>query len=133
MNDPASIAETYLNDIRYIEANFGNNQTYSAHRDYIDFEVYTVLTPETAKQIGLALCVVIAVVLFITISLQATLIVVFCVLLVNIYMLAVTQFWGQSFNNVVAVNLSFSLGVALDYSSHIAHKYLAVKVPDEIL
>ena len=30
---------------------------------------------------------------------------------------------------MVAVNLTFALGVAVDYSSHIAHSYLTVKAP----
>lgn len=81
----------------------------------------------------MALCVVFAIVLFITVSLQATLIVTFVVILVNVYTVSITQFWGLTFNHILAVNLSFALGIAVDYSSHIAHTYLTVKIPSELV
>jgi len=80
----------------------------------------------------MAVLVIIGVVLFITVSLQMTVIIVFVVILVNVYMTAVTQFWGLTINYILAVNISFSLGVALDYSSHIGHSYLSVKTPASI-
>lgn len=126
LDDPGRMAVDYLTDIRRIEANFGIGDTYSAHVVFVDFETYVVLVDDTMKQLFLALLVVTVIVLLITVSLQATLIIVFCVLLVNVYMLAVTQYWGLTFNNIVAVNLSFALGVALDYSSHIGHTYLSI-------
>jgi len=42
---------------------------------------------------------------------------------------ALTQVWHLEFNQLVAVNLTFALGVAVDYASHIAHSYLTVKAP----
>ena len=79
-----------------------------------------------------ALLTVIAVVLFITMSLGTTLLVVFCVLLVNIFMLAGMHYWGLTFNNITAANLSFALGIAVDFSSHIAHTYLTIESPTDL-
>ena len=79
-----------------------------------------------------ALLTVIAVVLFITMSLGTTLLVVFCVLLVNIFMLAGMHYWGLTFNNITAANLSFALGIAVDFSSHIAHTYLTIESPVDL-
>ena len=72
------------------------------------------------------------IVLFITVSLKATILVVCSVSLVNIQMVAVTQVWGLSFNLMTAINMTFALGVAVDYSSHIAHTYLSVKAPSSL-
>ena len=44
-------------------------------------------------------------------------------------MVALTQAWGLSFNLLTAINMTFALGVAIDYSSHIAHAYLNVRAP----
>ena len=38
------------------------------------------------------------------------------------------HYWGLTFNFMVSINLSFALGITVDYSAHIAHMYL--RVPD---
>ena len=80
----------------------------------------------------MALGTVILVVLFITVNAQVTFFVVSVVLLVNVYMTAFGYFWGLTLNNIMAVNMSFSLGIAVDYSVHIAHTYLFVKPPNSL-
>lgn len=92
-------------------------------------EIYRVLIPETVATIGFALCTVILVVLFITMNLQVTLLVVFCVLLVDFFVLAAAYYWGLTMSNILSINLSFALGIAVDYSTHIAHTYLLVVPP----
>ena len=76
-----------------------------------------------------ALLTVTFVVLFITFDVRMTLFVVTVVLLVVVYMTAICHHWGLDLNNFFAVNLTFALGIAVDYSVHIAHKYLTIKPP----
>ena len=54
---------------------------------------------------------------------------VFCVLLVDFFVLGFAQYWGLTMNNLFSINLSFALGIAVDYSTHIAHTYLLVEPP----
>ena len=53
-----------------------------------------------------------------------TLLVIFSVLLVELFTLGGVHYWGLTFNFMVAINLSFALGITVDYSAHIAHTYL---------
>ena len=119
----------YLEDIDYLSKTLGIDETFSATRDFLEFEVDKVLPSETQTQLIFALTVVFLTVLFITASLQATVLVVCIVSLVNVQMVALTQAWGLSFNLMTAINMTFALGVAIDYSSHIAHAYLSVRAP----
>ena len=58
--------------------------------------------------------------------------VVFVVLLVNVFMIGVCHFWGMAMSHIMAVNMSFALGIAVDYATHIAHTYLHVKAPTDM-
>ena len=55
-----------------------------------------------------------------------TFLVIFSVLLVELFTLGVAYYWGLTFNFMVSINLSFALGITVDYSAHIAHMYLRV-------
>ena len=57
-------------------------------------------------------------------SLQITILIVLNVLLVNVFMLGIISYWGVPFNFICSVHMSFAIGVAVDYSSHIGHAYL---------
>ena len=85
-----------------------------------------MLWPETVETLIFALLTVILVVLFITVNLQVTVMVVICVLLVDFYVYAIAHYWSLEFNHILAINMSFALGIAVDYSTHIAHTYLLV-------
>ena len=85
---------------------------------------------EAISTLSVALLAVFAVVLLMTASFQITLIVVCVVALVNVFMVAVSLFWGLYMNMVMTMNMSFCLGVAVDYSTHIAHTYQAIKAPE---
>ena len=76
-----------------------------------------------------ALLTVTVVVLFITFDVRITFLVVSIVLLVVLYMTAICHHWGLTLNNFFSVNLTFALGIAVDYSVHVAHKYLVIKPP----
>jgi len=47
-------------------------------------------------------------------------------------MVGAIYYWGLYMNMVVILNMSFCLGVAVDYSTHIAHTFQMVKAPAEI-
>ena len=45
-------------------------------------------------------------------------------------MVGTVYYWNLYMNTILVLNMSFCLGVAVDYSTHIAQTYLQVKVPD---
>ena len=120
-----------MEDIRAIEDKYGVDDTYFYSQFTMDFEQYVVLVGETALSIGLAICAVFCVVLFITGSVQITLLVVLAVILVDLFLLGLIHFWDLTMNNIIVVNLVIGLGLSVDYSAHIAHTYLIVNPPKE--
>lgn len=66
---------------------------------------------------------------FITMNALVTGLVVFSVLLVDFYLIALIYFWGLTMNSFTGVNMIFALGLAVDYSSHIAHNFLMTRPP----
>ena len=79
-----------------------------------------------------ALLTVTVVVLFITFNVRVTIFVVGVVILVLVYMVGICQYWDVQMSHIFAVNLCFGLGIAIDYSVHIAHKYLTVVPPQSL-
>ena len=79
--------------------------------------------------IGLSIVAVFLVVIFITGSLPVTILVVFAVALVDVFLLGIIHYWDLTMNNIIVVNLVIGLGLAVDYSAHIAHTYLIIDAP----
>lgn len=69
------------------------------------------------------------VILCITSSIAATLLVLLAVVLVDFFLVATVFYWGLNFNAVVVVNTVIAIGLSVDYSAHIAHTYLVVVPP----
>ena len=119
----------FLMDIRKLEAEYGPEGIYSYATAYLDFEQYVVFTNETFLSCGLSIVAVILVILFITASFQITIMVTIAVLLVDLFIVALVHFWSLTFNNIVVVQVVIAIGLAVDYSAHIAHTYLIVEPP----
>ena len=82
--------------------------------------------------VGLSLCAVFIVVLFITGSLPVTALVTMSVLLVDVFLLALVHYWDLTMNSIVTVFLVIGLAIAVDYASNIPHTYLVVEAPTEM-
>ena len=82
--------------------------------------------------LSFAMLAVSLIILFITANVKITMLVLLVVVLVIIYMTGVCHFWGLTMNHMFAINLSFALGLSIDYSVHIAHKYLTVLPPEKM-
>jgi predicted RND superfamily exporter protein len=120
----------YLKDAREIEAKYGLAGTYSYSQEMLNYETYKVLLKESVLSIGLSLVAVAVVVFIITGSLPVTALVVFAVILVDFFLIALIYFWNLTFNTIIIVNIVIAIGLAVDYSAHIAHTYLIIKAPE---
>ncbi len=118
--DEGGDAPQYLIDVRELEKTFGIDGTFSRTRVFDNFETYSVLQSEATFTLAMAMLAVIVVVFFITVSLQVTAIVACVVILVNVYMVGTAYFWDLHMNVLLVLNMSFCLGVSVDYSTHIA-------------
>ena len=116
----------YLKDTRDMEAKYGIEGTYSYATDMLNYETYKVLLKESVLSIGLSLVAVAAVVFMITGSLPVTGLVVLSVILVDYFLIALIYYWDLTFNTIIIVNIVIAIGLAVDYSAHIAHTYLII-------
>ena len=71
--------------------------------------------------------------MIITGSLFVSGLVVFSVLIVNLFLAALIPVWGLTFNNIVVVHLIASIGISVLYSAHITHTYLLVEPPEGLI
>ena len=118
-----------MKDMRDIENKYGLPGTFSYAANYLDFEQYFLFKNESIVSCALSIVAVLIIILFITASLTATLLVAFCVLLVDLYLIGLVYFWGLHFSPFVMINIVIAIGLSVDYSAHIAHAYLLVIPP----
>ena len=116
--------------MREIEKLFAFPDTFSYSKDYLDFETYIGFMQDTMTSLALSLLAVLGVLLFITGSFQVTLLVMFSILLVDVFLYALIYYWGLTFNNILVIQIVVALGLSIDYSAHIAHTYLVSKPPN---
>lgn len=81
----------------------------------------------------LSICAVLIIVLIITASVSATIMVAMSVLLVDLFLIGLIYFWGLAFSPFVMINIVIAIGLSVDYSAHIAHAYLLVVPPPHII
>ena len=94
---------------------------------YLDIEQYFVFQDEMIESLSMSTIAIIFVVSFITVNIQVTFLVVCAVLLVDFFLVALLHYWSLTLNFMVMVNMIFAIGLAVDFSSHIAHTYLITK------
>ena len=126
----ASQGVKILNDIRLLEATYGPEGTYSYAVEYLDFEQYVVFVRESVFSCGLTILAVIAVIFIITANFTVTLLVATAVILVNFFVVALVFYWDLTMNSVVVIQVVIAIGLAVDYSAHIAYTYLSVNPPN---
>ena len=123
---------------------------------YLYYEQYAIILREALTNLGLALVAVTIIVTLVLANFTATLLVMLCVVLVDcdilglmqVHILARTwrnhahthpshtllpslhgllQMWGLTIDSVAIINLVLAIGLAVDYSCHIAHSFLQTK------
>jgi len=94
---------------------------------YLYYEQYKVIQREMLTNLGLAIAAVFVIVLLILAELRTTLLVMLCVLLTDVSILGVMQMWGLTIDSVSVVNLVLAIGLAVDYSAHVAHAFVIAK------
>ena len=91
---------------------------------YNMIEQYRHYLKEQITGILYSLLVVVLVVAFVTLNLKITVLVTLAITLVDFYLIGLIHYADLTLNNFTGINMIFALGLAVDYSTHIAHTYL---------
>jgi predicted RND superfamily exporter protein len=86
-----------------------------------------VVDRETIQNVIIACACVFLVTLVMLADLLAATMVLLMIALVDVCILGYMAHWGLDFNSVTAINLVLAVGLAVDYSAHIAHSFLVAK------
>ena len=92
-----------LEDMNTLIETSGFEGAFTYSEIYLDFEHYQNLPSETAYSITLSLIAVLLVIFLITASCTITFLVALCVVLVDVYLLALIHFWGMTINMFVVL------------------------------
>ena len=95
--------------MRLLGGRFGFDTTFSNSEDMLTYEQFVVIVRETIISSACSILAVFLVVLLITGSLFLGALVVFSVLLTDLFLVALVNLWGLTFNNIVVVHLVTSL------------------------
>ena len=90
---------------------------------YPAWETDEVISKELYRNIGLAIICVFITTLFLLNNIITSLLVIFCVMLSLIDVAGFMYFWGVTIDTVSCVNLIIAIGLCVDYSAHIAHRF----------
>jgi predicted RND superfamily exporter protein len=94
---------------------------------FLFFDGLDVVDKETIQNVLIA-CACVFVVNFVMLAdFFAALIVLLSIGLVDVCILGYMGHWDLNFNSVTAINLVLAVGLAIDYSAHIAHSFLTSK------
>lgn len=129
LEEPETEGAKYLEDIWALEQKFGLKDTYSYHWDFFFYELYDVFWSQTFSNLGFSLVIVTLVVFVLTANGVVAVLIVLSLIFICITTLGMSHYLGLTLNNVVALNLSLSLGIAVDYAVHIANSFLSIKAP----
>ena len=88
-------------------------------------EQYSVVRNEAYQNIILAIAAVLVITIFFLNHIWCAILVTLNVTMVLIDVVALMYLWGLSINSVSIVNLVLAIGLAVDYSAHVAHAFMS--------
>lgn len=93
---------------------------------FLFFDGYRVITWETIRNVIMAGVGVFVMNVIVLASVPMALVVVLMVALTDVMLFGYMWYVDQYFNPVTAINLVLAVGIAVDYSAHIAHSFLVI-------
>ncbi|XP_062500022.1 patched domain-containing protein 3-like [Corticium candelabrum] len=98
---------------------------------YINREADLVIRRELFRNIGLAMMCVFIVTLLLIANIWSSVLVLGCVVLTLVDTAGMMHFWNLTIDVVTTVVLILAIGLAVDYSAHIAHAFLIPNAKDK--
>lgn len=112
-----------MNELRDVASVYGPSGTFVFANIFFDYEQYTNFSTDVAIQLVTAIVAIFVIVLIFSGNICTTLMVTMNIALVDLNLLALIWYWNLELNFVTVVNLILAIGLAVDYSAHIAHAY----------
>jgi len=122
--DTASEQVDSMRSLRGTVREVGFGSTFPYTFTYLFYEQYAIIVQEAITNLALAFGAVILITLFILADFGATALVGLMIAMVDIDLLGLMHFWGLTIDSVSVINLVLAIGLALDYSVHMAHAFL---------
>ena len=117
-----------LNEVKdIIEKQDFSANVFAVSPEYANWETDEVIKRELYRNLLLSLACIFVTTLVLLANLQASLLVMLCVCCVLIDVLGFMHFWGLTIDVVSSINVIISIGLCIDYSSHIAHTFLSLQ------
>lgn len=129
VEDAATDGVQVLADMGRLCDDYGIDSCFSYSQKFFDYESYVVFGDEALKSVLIALAGVFIIMIIVTANLRITLFVLLCVALVDLFLLSLLYLWDLTFNSVSVTNITIAIGLAVDYSAHIAHGYMHSDTP----
>ena len=104
--------------------NMSTGHIFPLSEGYTLSETDEIIAVEMYRNIGLAILCVFAITLVLLTNLFASILVLLCVFLSLVNVGGFMHFWGLTIDTVTCTNLVIAIGLCVDYSSHIAHRFL---------
>ena len=112
-----------MKELRRIIKEFGPFGTFVYSEIFFIWEPYDNFTFSVAFSLLGALVAIFVIVLVFSGNICTTLLVVLNMGLVELNLLAMIWYWNLELNFITVINLILAIGLAVDYSAHIAHTY----------
>jgi Niemann-Pick C1 protein len=102
-----------------------SDKVFAHSEQYVNFVTMETITSELLRNILLALLCVFLATLLLMAHLFVSLMVVLNVAMTLVNVAGCMWFWGLSIETAAAILLTISLGLAVDYSAHVAHAFMS--------
>ena len=94
---------------------------------YTDYITMEIIMAELFRNLGLSLLCVFLATVFLLAHLVMSMMVVVNVLLTLVNLVGYMWLWGLSIDTWASILLTIALGLAVDYSAHIAHAFMTIQ------
>lgn len=121
-----------LLETQEIESWYAFEGSYSFNTEYLDYELVRALDRDILNSLAMSIAATLVVVLVITASFTATVLVALSILIVQFWVVGSVFYWNLAINYLVLMQVIFAIGLSVDYSSHIAEAYLVAVVPKRV-
>ena len=115
-----------------IASPLGTN-TFTHADEYLNIEQFKTIGREALMNIGLGFLMIAVVVLFLVGNPVAAVLTFVCVASAILELVGFMYFNGSRIDSITVIFLVISLGLAVDYSVHVAHGYLSLREDDPSL
>jgi Niemann-Pick C1 protein len=102
-----------------------SDKVFAYSEQYVNFVTMETITEELLRNILLALLCVFLATLLLMAHLIISLMVVANVAITLVNVAGCMYFWGLTIETAAAILLTISLGLAVDYSAHVAHAFMS--------